>query len=134
MTERGNMDAKRVKFDGDKKISMSNYEIHKQLYAQSSPMLLKTIEARLQSVNGWLKSEYYCLMCRERYDFTFFRLLKNSDKKMSNELLDVLDGRGIIYDIRYNKDNDAYECWVKANDGEMYMYLLFDCSFMVVEV
>ena len=119
-------------------VEFSNYEMHKQLYAAMAAPSEKTIGEQFVSIGAWFSthpaSNYYTLMCREIYDFTTFHFKNMNYDAGMKEVKKTLESRGKVIDISYSQNNDAYECWVKCNDGEIRMYMLFDSDFMVVEV
>lgn len=119
-------------------VEFSNYEIHKQLYGKMSIPTAETLKTQYVSIGAWFSthpmSNYYTLMCREIYDFTVFHFNNMNYDAGMKEVKTTLTSRGKVLDINYSPDNDAYECWVKCNDGEIRMYLLFNSDFMTVEV
>lgn len=119
-------------------IGLTSYDISKRMYEHMNPMEEKKKVTQFASIGAWFStdplSDYYCLMCREVYDFTFFHFKNMNYSKGVVEVRDLLESRGTIIDISYNHDNDGYECWVKDSDGEAKMYLLFNASFMAVEI
>lgn len=70
----------------------------------------------------------YALLCRERYDFTVFRI-RESKYQATIDLRDVLENRGEIISIDEQKDN-SYEIWLKI-DEEAFMYKLFPCDWVI---
>lgn len=78
------------------------------------------------------------LLCKERSDYTVFHFSKNYDYENAlKEIKEVLEERGTLLGVNYVHGEDTYECWVREGEGddaEVYMYLLFDADWMIVEV
>lgn len=70
----------------------------------------------------------YALLCRERYDFTAFRV-RNSSITAVNELMECLMNRGSIISIDKEEDN-TWEIWLKIDD-EAFMYKFFHCDWII---
>lgn len=73
------------------------------------------------------------LLCKERSDYTMFHITDNQFTKGVQELKEVLEERGQILTISYLHGEDAFEIWVKGSDS-IYMFMLFEASWMIVEV
>lgn len=119
-------------------IGLTTYEINKRMYEHMNPMEPKKLLTQYSSIGAWfsthLYDDYYCLMCREEYDFTIFHFNNKNYSKGMTEVREVLESRGTVIDIQYDHDNDGYNCWVKDKNGTAKMFYLFNCQFMVVEV
>lgn len=120
-------------------VELTNYEIHKQLYATLSKPNELTLKAKLVGIGAWFstkpQSNYYMLLCREINYYTMFHFNDMNYDKGMEELSEVLAERGELVDIVYSADNDAYECWVKDTEtDEISMYYLFEADWMVVEI
>ena len=75
-------------------------------------------------------STNYMLLCAEYRDFTVFRFrgLELRIDEMVNEILEVVESRGVIKDV--TKNNDAtVDIWVDDR-----LYKLFDFDWGVIEV
>lgn len=119
------------------KIELDNYSIHKQLYAQLEPNADK-ITTELSNIGAWFsvapECDYYMLMCKEISYFTVFHFNNMNYMAGMQELEATLKGRGTIVDIVYVHSEDAYECWVRDDNGEVFMYYLFPYDWGIVEV
>lgn len=74
-------------------------------------------------------------MCKERSDFTFLHITDNKFTKGVMELQEVLQERGEILAIQYQHGDDAFEIWVREpKSKEVYMFMLFEAEWMIVEV
>ena len=122
-------------------IEISNYAIHKQLFAQMEPLSEEKLKKKIKILDDWFETnysckfnEYYMVICKEISYYTVLHL-KEEIQLSGTALVDLLLDRGPIIDITYNDLADAYECWVKENeDGEVHMYYLFTYDWGVVEV
>ena len=75
-------------------------------------------------------STNYMLLCEEDRDFTVFRFrgMELRIDEMVNEILEVVESRGVIKDV--TKNNDAtVDIWVDDR-----LYKLFDFDWGVIEV
>lgn len=114
----------------------SLYELNKQVMAQLPPQDSDTMNHNWNVIGDWFgknKNRWFMLMCKERSDFTLLHITDNRFTKGLQELKEVLEERGQILAIQYQHGEDAFEIWVK-NDDEVYMFMLFEASWMVVEV
>lgn len=129
---------KHIVLDEAPKVELDNYSIHKQLFAQMPEPEEKVIKKKLVSAGGWFSSHpdcnCYTLMCRERYDFTVLNFINPNYEKGMQELKEILESRGKIIDIIYDHENDAYECWIKTLEEEVYMYYLFASPWIMVTI
>ena len=76
---------------------------------------------------------YWMLLCRERNDYTVFRL-EDSQEEFYSALLECLNNRGKVLDITKQPD-DNYEIWIKDSiTGENFAYYLFDYNNAIIEV
>lgn len=74
-------------------------------------------------------------MCKERSDFTFLHITDNKFTKGVMELQDVLKERGEILAIQYQHGDDAFEIWIREYETkDVYMFMLFEAEWMIVEV
>lgn len=118
-------------------VTLSNYEIQRQLYLKAEKPTDKEMNKKITSVGAWfsthMECDYYMLLCKELSDYTVFHFNNMNYEKGMKELEEVLESRGIVKDIRYNANSDAYECWIEK-DGEVHMYLFFAYDWGIVEV
>lgn len=116
----------------------SNYDLHKTLMAQSKGYSKEHLREKLTAIGQWFsfrnQTQYFTLMCREKYDFTVFNFINRDYSKAVEELQEVLEFRGQILALDYVQEGDYYECWIKDISGEAFVYLLFDFTKAVVEV
>ena len=76
---------------------------------------------------------YWMLLCRERNDYTVFRL-ENNKEEFYSALLECLSNRGKVLDITKQPDNN-YEIWIRDFDtDENVVYYLFNYSNAIIEV
>ena len=75
-------------------------------------------------------STNYMLLCAEDRDFTVFRFrgLELRIDEMVNEILEVVESRGVIKDVTKN-DDATVDIWVDDR-----LYKLFDFDWGVIEV
>lgn len=114
------------------------YEANKEAYKQLTPPTDEEIDNQLTSIGAWFSSKYddtyFMLLCRELYDFTIFRLKNSEYFEAIQEIKEVLQSRGTILEIAYSHDFHFYECWIKTDNDEVFMYAFFPCDDFVIEV
>lgn len=79
------------------------------------------------------KPTYWMLLCRERNDYTVFRI--ESDKEeLKSALVECVSNRGMVLDISKQEDG-AYEIWIRDIDTkDNVVYYLFDYNGGIIEV
>ena len=125
--------------DGD--ISMGTiYELNKEAYNKIMPYNEDQLKENLEFLYEWTfnkGAKYYMLLCKERSDYTVFNFSSLIDKKyhygITKDLKECLKNRGVILDIRYVQDTDAWEIWLRSN-GESFMFMFFECNDFIIEV
>lgn len=115
------------------------FEMNKQIRRNSMPMAEEKVSEAVINLSGWCSfrcnARYYMLLCKERSDYTVFRLNNFNYEKVGRELQEVLESRGTILGIDYMHGYDCYECWIKDEETlEPFLYLFFVCDDFVVEV
>lgn len=103
------------------------------------PLTAKQLRLDLANIGAWFSvdmyGKYYMLLNKELSDYTVFNFLDMNYSKGVQELKEVLQGRGPILQIDYNKDNKYFEIWVKYwEDNLPHMYILFPCPDFVIEI
>lgn len=125
----------------------TQYEINKQGFQTGMVKPMRALET-ITALNGagkWaieqLAGKYFMLLCREAYDFTVFNNVNGDAVLLAEEIQEVLESRGEIVHIEYNKEQGAYEIWIKCNswmkmrtDSEYVMFLFFPCDTWAIEV
>ena len=76
---------------------------------------------------------YWMLLCRERNDYTIFRL-EDSISDFESALIECLNNRGKVLDITKQEDGN-YEIWIRDNvTDDNVVYYLFDYNNAIIEV
>lgn len=113
------------------------YELNKQIMSQLPPQDKNTMNHNWNVIGDWFSKDqkrWFMLMCKERSDFTLFHITDNQFTKGVTELQEVLKERGEILAIQYQHGEDAFEIWVRESKDEVYMFMLFEAEWMIVEV
>lgn len=116
---------------------MSLYELNKQVMSQLPPQDEMTMAHNWNVIGDWFskdKERWFMLMCKERSDFTLFHIVDNNFAKGIQELKEVLEERGDILAIQYQHGEDTFEIWIKDKKAEVFLFMLFGASWMIVEV
>lgn len=116
------------------------YNINKEAMKQFSPYDPIALNRICQKVvdDIWdaiwqTAAPYWMLLCRERNDYTVFRL-EESKKEFFSALKECLTNRGKVLDITKQEDSN-YEIWIRDFDtDENVVYYLFNYTNAVIEV
>lgn len=131
-----------------KKTSLGNlYEFNKIAYNKIAAIPANKAEEKFKEIETWFgatygtpnessgsETHYQMLLCRELSDYTVFAQTSANSEEGKKALQDVVSGRGVLLDIVYNSDMNAYEIWIRAKqDNEVHMYMLFRCDDFIIE-
>ena len=119
-------------------VTTTLYELNKVNMNQISPVDKEWLEEKIKDITNsfilFSTSNYWMLLCRERYDYTVFSRKNTITTCFAQELLGCLTDRGDILDLSEQPDG-AYEIWIRdRQSGENFAYYLFDYSYGVIEV
>lgn len=111
------------------------YELNQQLMVKHPPLSADKIEQAKKDLALYFEgcgSTYFMMLCRERNDYTIFRL-ESDDKyeKAAEEVYLCLDERGEILSVNKTEDDYAYELWIRRS-GLVYMFMLFPYDSAVI--
>ena len=113
------------------------YELNKQIMAQLPPQSNDIMNHNWNVIGDWFgkdQKRWFMLMCKERSDFTFIHIKDNKFINAIQEIQEVLEERGQILAIQYVHGEDYFEIWVKDKTEEVFLYILFEAEWMIVEV
>lgn len=125
----------KVKVSGTLNTGMTVYDLSKQIVKNGmTPCVTSAeLEPHKKLLRKFKKLGYYMLMCRERNYYTVIRVRKAKNPDTFEDLvIELLQDNGVIYNLEYNKDKTAIECWIKIEE-EIYMFMLFPYSWGVLE-
>jgi len=117
----------------------SLYEMNQQLFKQMNPPSKTRIDTELANIGAWFSSnhgaKYFMLLCKERSDYTLIHINDFNYTNAVQELKEVLEERGEIMGFDFVHGENAYQCWVRerGDDPQVYMFMLFDADWMIVE-
>ena len=117
--------------------NLTLYEFNQQMYSQMEPLSHDALHPLLTNIGDWFsksRSKWFMLMCHELRYYTIFDFARPYYNKALTELQACAAGMGKIVGIEYNHDQDYWEIWIKNDEGEVNMFILFDCSRLVVEI
>lgn len=125
--------------DGD--ISMGTlYDLNKEAYNKVMPYTPDELKEKLEGLYEWVLyngAKYFMLLCKERSDYTVFNFSDSIDTKyhqgITKDLRECLKNRGVVLDISYQQDSDAWEIWLRSA-GESFMFMFFECNDFIIEV
>jgi len=114
------------------------YDLNKQIMSQLPPQDPQVFQKNLNLIGAWFSStdkrHWFMLMCKERSDFTILHIVDANYLKTLEELQEILQERGTIVAIQYVHGEDAFEIWVKDDKDEVFMFMLFEASWMIVNI
>jgi len=121
--------------------STSLYELNKINMAQIQPVELQWLKEKClevaKEIRNCLWTNYWMLMCRERYDFTMFHSLPHLEdfsSELADALYECLTNRGDVIDFTKQLDGN-YEIWIRDTETkENFAYYLFDYNNGVIEI
>lgn len=98
------------------------------LLDEVAPWAMKTLKNN--------KHHYFMFLCREKSDYTIFRIAAKEEGKFKRQLTRLAYSRGVPVGINYNEVLNGYEFWIKGtrNKEEVHMYALFNCDDFVIEI
>lgn len=105
------------------------YEFNKTAIREFKPLKGMILANEIEKVKKDLNYGTYTLLCRERYDFTMFRITE-SIAIAGKELVDILSNRGDILNFD-RQDDGSYEIWIKDANNEIFMYKFFSCDWLI---
>ena len=113
------------------------YELNKQIMAQLPPQSDDIMNHNWNVIGDWFgknQNRWFMIMCKERSDFTFLHITDNKFTAAIKELQEVLLERGQILAIQYVHGEDYFEIWIKDSNKEVFLFVLFEAEWMIVEV
>lgn len=113
------------------------YDLNKQIMNQLPPQDEETLLRNYNIIGSWFgkaQESWFMLMCKERSDFTLLHITDYQFTKGLFELKEILAERGKVLAIQYIHGEDTFEIWLKDHNGEVFMFMLFEASWMIVEV
>ena len=81
--------------------------------------------------------KYLMFLCREKNDYTIFRIAGNGDKEeFQRQFTRLMYSRGLPVGINFNKVLGGYEVWIRnmKNKDDVHMYVLFNCNDFVIQI
>lgn len=113
------------------------YELNKQVMAQLPPQNEALLNRNWNVIGDWFgknQNRWFMIMCKERSDFTFLHITNNNFFMAVQEIKEILSERGQILAIQYVHGEDCFELWIKDKNGEVFLFMLFEADWMIVEV
>ncbi len=120
----------------DIQMNMSLYDLNKSVIFNLPPQDESILNKNFREISSWFgknNDSWFMLMCKERSDFTIIHITNDNYFQATQELKEILQERGSISSLQYNQDQDIWEIWVK-DEKEAYIFMLFEASWMIVEV
>ena len=111
-------------FEGN--VSMSAYDINKQIIGQLQIMDNDTINEKKKLIREFVDEEhnqFYMLLCRDvNYYTVFVRDLKLADECIDDVVIECANDLGLIKSIELTEDKKAIEIWVSNSEDTYAMY------------
>ena len=121
---------------GTKKVALGTlYDFNRDLIKTMKNLSAEELQNKKDVIDSFIKNtnnQYYMLLCKEKSDYTIFRLC-DSKEKLTDVLVDeCLFNRGNIKVIDITAKNDAIEIWIEQ-EKEMFCYYFFPYDNAVIE-
>ena len=123
---------KKIKFKKNEQptVAMPDmYTLNKQMMAKEPLLTPEQFEDIKAALHSSLEMGDYGLLCRERYDFTVFRIVYSRVDAV-DEIIDVITSRGPVISIDKQEDN-TWEIWIKSGEDDAVMYKFFPCEWII---
>lgn len=112
------------------------YDLNKNIMAQMKTMSESKIKDLIADLSLSLgdRYQYYMLLNNELRDYTLFNFYSKNTSCVAfrEDLYECLYNRGNILAID-KKDNNTYEIWLRADNGEILCYYFFPYDLGVLE-
>ena len=113
------------------------YELNQQILNQLPAQPQEHLQRQFGYIKNWIidnQCQYYMLLCREKADYTLFNVKSlKAETIIIQELQECIKNRGTLMSIS-KALVDAWEIWIKDFDGNVNVYMLFECGPMVIEI
>lgn len=127
--------------------SMTLYQINKMAYRQVPKMNELQFNQMMNNISLWFsskeKTHYFMFLSKELSDYTIFHFNTYDYSKAREELVKLVNSRGIPVDIQYDHDTDTYDIWVRRISidpitskptMDVVMYKMFECNDFIIEI
>lgn len=113
------------------------YDMNKTASEKEELLNKPALGTRLKRIEKFIKetnNTYFMLLNKETANYTLFNI-QNKDRVnfAISELKECLINRGDIVSIDLTEDKDAYEIWLRNEDGDI-AYFFFPYDLGVIEV
>lgn len=110
------------------------YDMAKEMARLESVMKDEVFKSKITEVAKEMQNkQYWMLLCRERNDYTVFRTINASTKKIKEELQPTLKNRGSIL-LMDKQPDGVWEIWIRdVMTSENFAYYLFDYTPAVID-
>lgn len=121
----------------DMNLNLSLYDLNKSTIAQL-PLATEEDKANyaleLDEYQDATQANYYMMLC---HDYHYYTILHHNHDASAIDgfgvtVLDCLNNTGDLITMEYDKEQKAYEIWMKIND-EAYVFYLFNYDIGVVD-
>lgn len=114
------------------------YDINKKLMANEKKLSGFDLIGKKKSLQAYFSnsiSNYFMMLCKEKSDYTLFKLSNHttSSYQAAEEVLLCMKERGTILSIDRTPDNIAYEIWIRDEEDDNSCYYLFEYDKGVIE-
>lgn len=116
---------------------MTNYELNKQIVADSLPLTIEEINQKKEMLTKYFEEDWaFMLLCKDLSYYTVFLDRTNEQPlppKFADEVIDCLQSIGSIKGIDLNTEQNAVEIWIHPLIAEPAVAYLFPYSEGVIE-
>lgn len=113
---------------------LTMYDMAKQLVKNEVPMSKDVYNSKLKEIaTKFKKLNYAMLLCRERNDYTVFKIMGAPRSNIIEELHQCLKNRGTVI-LMDEQPDGAWEIWIRDfMTSEDVAYYFFDYSMAVID-
>ena len=122
---------------------MNLYEFNKIAMANFPDFKEEEFQITAEEFKDWFQrnraNKYFMMLNRENNYYTLFHIqssliLKDVPTQMFSEICECLATFGTIISMDLTENKDAFEIWVKDNEDQTFMFLLFPYDVGVIKI
>lgn len=117
-------------------LNMGNlYDFNKEAIKNIKVLKKEELDEKLNSLCTFMMTnKYNMLLCKERADYSIFKMCSGNLDQVKKETRETLENRGRIVAIDKTSDDLAYEIWIRDfNTIDTVLYFLFSYDNAIIE-
>jgi len=120
---------------GKTAVNASVYDINCSLYSNIPALEEDRIKEKIEELTNWRKEtnyNYYMLLNKELNYYTILTPIGEGNS-FGFEIVDAFQNLGKIKAIDFDKENEAYECWITEENKQSHVFYLFSYDKGVIK-